>query len=239
MGEAVRRRDGSGAIDRLRRAVAEEVVIGGGQGSEVGCSLLIAPLRIGPAAIDRKADHPDHREHREDEDDEDLAFPRTAGRGRGAHRGPLAHWILALLAVVKVIGPNGARSGRIGWDDVRTETLTQSRDWHVPETLAPARSMQSYEVTVRPGTSARSPDTELVVSVLLPRVAVPGWTLVTRAISRAASDTPLKRNAARARSTSPMRIARKTVIPRANSTRLWPRDGRLRTPARNRTRVTA
>jgi len=31
---------------------------------------------------------------------------------------------LALLAVAKLIGPNGASIGSIGWNDVRTETFT-------------------------------------------------------------------------------------------------------------------
>ena len=55
---------------------------------------------------------------------------------------------------------------------------------------------------------------------------VPGWTLVTRAISRAASETPLKSHAARARSTSPMSIVRKIVIAEGELDQPLARGGR-------------
>ena len=42
-----------------------------------------------------------------------------------------------------MIGPNGARSGRTGWNGAWTFTRTQSPGRHVPVTVAPAMSTQA------------------------------------------------------------------------------------------------
>ena len=101
---------------------------------------------------------------------------------------------------------------------VVTVTRTQSPDWQVPLTAAPAMSTQAYEETESPGTRPRWAATAAWVSGLAPRAPSPGWTLVARAISRAAFDDPLYRNTARPRSIVPMSSIRKTEMPKANST---------------------
>ena len=126
VGVVVRRGDRSGpgpiAWDEL---LLTQVVVRRGEGGQIGRALLVAPLGIGSAAVDREADDPDDRDHGEDEHDEDLAAPGPAAGSMARHGAPSDHWILALLAVVKVMVPKALRSGRIGWKEVRTETFTQ------------------------------------------------------------------------------------------------------------------
>ena len=78
----------------------------------------------------------------------------------------------------------------------RTLTRTQSPGWQEPLTVTPSMSMHEYDRTVSAGTSLVWTPTTAAVSVLEPSVP-PGWTLVSRAISRAASETPLSWKTAR------------------------------------------
>src|SRR5207247_8614231 len=107
-------------------------------------ALLVAARSIRRPTVEGEADQPDDRDHRQDEHDEDLALAKAARRADGSHRSPPAHWILALLAVENEIGPKAVRRGRIGSNEVWTETFTQSPGWQVPVTVDPSRSRPAY-----------------------------------------------------------------------------------------------
>ena len=89
----------------------------------------------------RQADHPDDREEGDREDDEHLPVLGAPLASLSGHGVPQGHWILALLEVVRVNGPNALRIGSTALNEARTETRTQLPGWQVPETFAPAMSM--------------------------------------------------------------------------------------------------
>ena len=88
-------------VGRLRRVVAQQVVVRAGEGGEIRRRLLVAPLGIGSAAVDREADDPDDRDHGQDEDNEDLAALIARRTPNPTHVGPR---IVAAAPPVAAVG---------------------------------------------------------------------------------------------------------------------------------------
>ena len=154
-----------------------------------------------------------------------LAARSPRSRPAAVQASRLSLWSFDLCAaeLVNVTAPISPEQRRTGGERGAEVTRTQLPPLHGPVTVAPAMSMHAYAgsrapVPARAGRrGSRSP------RLLVPSVP-PGWTLATRASSRAAWETPLNWYTARPRSIVPITSGRKTVIAIENSTRPCPRS---------------
>ena len=202
--EAVRRRDRLRRGDGLRFVVVDEVVVRGGEGGEVRGRLLVAALGERGPAVQREPGHADEDDQGQGEDDEDLAVR--------------AHDVFASLDLRTTDrGEDDGAEGRQERQDRVEGGLDADPD--PVAGLAGAGDRIAGEVDAGVGRDRQALDqaragiaTIATVSGLVPMRRCPGWTLVSRAISRAASETPLNVKTPRARSTIPTKTVRKMMI---------------------------